>query len=330
MRNLTPLNLTPFTFMQFLSNNRQTLEDLPSLASEWNLDRYLPWNHDCLFELDFTKSQVEALGEESCHLLPYRVTIEGVIKPTSNVLPVFEIAAAHAHELSQFGEYNVFSFGSSFERRGAKQTKNQASTVKIHTNMGEAKIDFIHRGEEGEPLSEAAVMAKEILISSPVVVSSTIQANWWAVRSKLPSVNNEAFQLLHGMVQTLGSGQVYEHSWSASIMGVHEEDVNKHGFELYNRVTQSGLTADKIQVTFMLQFLDIRGLEVVRRLCEGETNYTVPIGNFRHRKKKAILGVFTNKDGHRLSLTLKDSPTEEEWQHLETTLTTTFERKPFA
>ncbi len=162
------------------------------------------------------------------------------------------------------------------------------------------------------------------------MVEDDINLSWWSVTGKLAKIDHAAVKLLMQLVDSLGSGRVFEHHWDASIMGVDQENVNKHGFELYNRVAESGLTADKIQVSFKLQFLDVRGLELVRQLCEGQTGHTIPLGIFRHRKKKAILGVFTDKDGHRFSLTLKDSPTEEEWQHLEAALATTFERKSFA
>jgi len=150
--------------------------------------------------------------------------------------------------------------------------------------------------------------------------------NWWAVRADLKELNNDVVPFLLRWTQEMGSGKVFEHYWSVSIMSVETEMVNKHGFELYNLLANSGLTADEITVSLKLKFLDMRGLDVVRQLCEGDTHYTIPLGTFQHRKKRAQVGVYVSKEGYRLALVFKDEPTDEEWAQLESALNTKFER----
>jgi hypothetical protein len=317
--------------MQHVSQKHKSLADLPHLGFQWNLDRYEPWNHDCTFEVSFARNTISLVHVNPDHLRPYEILAEGRFEPASGKLnDAFKCAATNAGKLSHFGQYNVFMFGSYFERKDKNQTYEFPSSITLVHNRGSNKLKFTYRGEPSDGVPAIAHEAQSIIERSSLALPGSFKANSDSFQCLLSSSASASVDLLFELIDRLGSGKVFSHYWSASMKAVDEENVNKHGFELYNRLAESGLMADEIKVLFKLQFLDMWGLDVVRQLCEGETHYTIPLGTFRHRKKKAILGVFTNKDGHRLSLTLKEAPTEQEWAHLETVLNTKFDRKPFA
>lgn len=313
--------------MQYLESKNHLAVNPAWIDLGIELKCYQTWNHDCMFEVDFKRTNLPLLSFPESWIVPYEVVVSGLLGKSASIESVFDVAASSS---SALGEFGVFFFGTYFERKDKSQNFKDSSSVLLTRSSEDVSIEFTYRGSQGGDIEGIALEAKKIMLGSGLMDDDDIDLSWWSVTGKLAKIDHAAAKLLVQLVGSLGSGRVFEHHWDASIMGVDPENVNKHGFELYNRVAESGLTADKIQANFKLQFLDMRGLGVVRQLCQGKTNYMIPLGTFRHRKKKAILGVFTNKDGHRLSLTMKDTPTEEEWQHLENTLATTFERKPFA
>lgn len=203
------------------------------------------------------------------------------------------------------------------------------STVTLHHSEEGSRLRFTYRGTEEEGVADIALEAQALIAASGLAVEGSYDVSWFSVECKLPSITPEAAQLLFLLVERLGSGKVFGYYWRTSITGVDTENVNKHAFELYDRVVESGLTADKLEVIFRLQFLDLQGLDVVRQLCEGDVRYTIPLGTFRHRKKNATLGVMTAAEGYRLTIGFKEEPTEEEFQQIEAVLGQRFDRKPF-
>jgi hypothetical protein len=298
------------------------------------LESYLAWDHDCTFELAFPVSRlIPLVAVEGA--LPFEVDISG--RTPCAIGDIERSLFLASTSASQLGRFGAFSFGIIFQRKGTNQVSPSASYLHYVSYPDRAVFGLSYRGS-GSEVTEEGLQVAEVVRSAglPIKVEDRSIIHTQGLKCSLSSfeldcdlheVPSNAHEQADTIIRSLAS-EVYECSWYASI--VDTDKARTYGFELYNRVAASGLTADEIKVLFKLQFLDMRGLDVVRQLCEGQTHYTIPMGTFRHRKKKAILGVFTNKDGHRLSLTLKEAPTEQEWAHLETVLNTKFDRKPFA
>ena len=319
--------------MQYLEISRRSHIDPAALGNPEKLDRFIPWDHNCTFELAFPKRDLRSLDYDRHLVLPFEVGLSGASNHSESAAGILYTAAANATRLSEFG---VFFFGTSLERKDRRQTPDQPSSVEIvkrgkGVETGEGvELVFTYCGSQAVGVESTAEEAKQIMLGSGLVTESDIKVSWWSVRARLEKVDSLAVQVLSELVQRLGSGKIFHHYWDASLVGMEDEIVNKHGFDLYNRVAESGLTADEIKVLFKLQFLDMRGLNVVRQLCEGDTHYTIPLGTFRHRKKRATVGVFTSAEGYRLALDFKETPTQDEFRQIEAVLGQSVDRNPCA
>lgn len=311
--------------MKYLSSSNFDERFLEEIKTDFSsLNEYQSWDYDAIFRLSFNKAQLRKLDFNPKWVIPWGFDIIGRINSQSpGPRKIFEQVISKADEFDRFG---ITSVEMSFARKDQVATVSPPSVgLSRSLNRSEIRVTLFRDGEE---IPEIAREAQEIMEASRLVIPGTGRISSLQVSYHLPALTMEAVELQFLLADRLGSGTTFNHCWDIGISRSDVEMAKLHGFELFNLIADSDLNADEYQIEFALEFTDLRGVNVVRQLSEGEQGYEMPLGTFQFRDEEALVGIHVNANGYRMALHLEEAPSEEEWSHLESVLGCQFDRNP--
>ncbi|CEF48340.1 unnamed protein product, partial [uncultured bacterium] len=154
-----------------------------------------------------------------------------------------------------------------------------------------------------------------------------LKIGWFSIRCGLAEINSgSVLQLNKILTAASADGLIFKFYWTDGI--VEPELAAMHGWELVDRVRDSGLGTEQYEISLLAGFTSWDALEAFRSLGTPTYEQWIAVGEIKLIKKKAKILVLPSPEGYRFSVHCRKDLSEEEISKIESILGVEFNRTP--